>query len=489
MSPATAPDNDRFVMGPAGLDRLITILVELGYQVLGPTVHHEAIVIEPLTGATDLPRGWGDAQDGGTYRLVRRDDDAFFAFAAPAGTWKRYLFPPRSVLFRSRRDGDAMTIEDDPGDDSRDTVQRALLGIRGCDLSAIAIQDKVLLDRKIPDPIYAARRENLFLVGVDCSDPASTCFCTSMDTGPQAGSGADLVLTELDAGVPNRHRFLVTITTERGRAVASRLTSMESAQSAETGEATRSTEAAESETPTRAAETLGIAIPAEAGDAEIFRQATIADLAAAGHVADSARSTIRRHMDTTGLPQLLRDSPDHPQWGDVAERCLSCGNCTMACPTCFCVDIGDESDLVSGADERVRSWSSCFELSHSYMHGGSVRVSTKSRYRQWMTHKLSSWWDQFGTSGCVGCGRCIAWCPVGIDITEEVRAIQHDPLWESAASTVPRHPAEVSTYVPASETTTDSLPSGRGERGLDSGRDPEVPGSVGSRRTRGSGRN
>lgn len=463
MSPANTPDNDRFVMGPAGLDQLITVLGEFGYQVLGPTVRREAIVIEPLTSAADLPRGWGDAQDGGTYRLVRRDDDAFFAFAAPAGTWKRYLFPPRSVLFRSRRDGDAMTIEAGAEDHSRDTQPRALFGIRGCDLSAIAVQDRVLLDRRIPDPVYAARRENLFLIGVDCSDPASTCFCTSMDTGPQAGNGADLVLTELDAGVPNRHRFLVTITTERGRAVASRLAAMESA---------------------------GASGLAEARETEDFREAAGVDLAAASQVTSSAESAIERHMDTAGLSRLLRDSADHPQWGDVAHRCLSCGNCTMACPTCFCVDIGDEPNLQSGADERVQSWSSCFELSHSYMHGGSVRVSTKSRYRQWMTHKLSSWWDQFGTSGCVGCGRCIAWCPVGIDITEEVRAIQHEPLGApGAAADHPSHAEELSTRVPKPGKATDAEASGRTEPGLGSANSSGVPGSVRNPRSRDSGRN
>jgi formate hydrogenlyase subunit 6/NADH:ubiquinone oxidoreductase subunit I len=107
----------------------------------------------------------------------------------------------------------------------------------------------------------------------------------------------------------------------------------------------------------------------------------------------------------------------------VAQRCLACTNCTLVCPTCFCVAVEDTTDLAGDHVERHRRWDSCFTAGHSYVHGGSVHASTASRYRQWMTHKLSTWFDQFGSSGCVGCGRCIAWCPAAIDITEEAAAI------------------------------------------------------------------
>ena len=120
------------------------------------------------------------------------------------------------------------------------------------------------------------------------------------------------------------------------------------------------------------------------------------------------------------MQELLQGNLEHPRWDDVAERCLTCGNCTMVCPTCFCTTVEDHSDLAGRRAERKRRWDSCFTMDFSYIHGGSVRDQARSRYRQWMTHKLASWIDQFGTSGCVGCGRCITWCPVGIDITEEV---------------------------------------------------------------------
>jgi ferredoxin len=131
-----------------------------------------------------------------------------------------------------------------------------------------------------------------------------------------------------------------------------------------------------------------------------------------------------RYLDTAGLRELLLGSLEHEQWDKVAARCLACGNCTMVCPTCFCSKVDEVSDLLDQSVRRVQSWDSCFTSEHSYMNTGTVRKSTASRYRQWLTHKLATWHDQFGSSGCVGCGRCITWCPVGIDLTEEVAALR-----------------------------------------------------------------
>ncbi len=385
MASTTTALTDLVVLPAPGLDRLLEVLRGAGYDVVGPTVRDGGIAVERISSAADLPRGWGDVQDGGTYRLVRRDDDAYFGFAAPAGTWKRHLFPPRSVLWRSPVVDGVMSIEEVVEEPPR----RAFLGIRGCDLAAIAVQDRVFGHTAYSDAAYAARREDLLLVGVSCGTPASTCFCTSMGTGPAARDGADLTLTELDPADPERHRFLVEPRTDRGRAITQQL---------ETS-------------------------PALADD-----------VAAAESVTSRAAELMQRTMATEDLPRILREAREHPHWDDVAARCLACGNCTMACPTCFCVDVSDQPSVIESVDERVREWSSCFQLSHSYLHGGALRVSTKSRYRQWMTHKLSTWWDQFDTSGCVGCGRCIAWCPVGIDITAEVRAIRGDDAGSPAVT-------------------------------------------------------
>jgi sulfhydrogenase subunit beta (sulfur reductase) len=147
-------------------------------------------------------------------------------------------------------------------------------------------------------------------------------------------------------------------------------------------------------------------------------------VAAAEEITARTAASMGRELDTGGIRDLLYANFDHPRWDDVASRCLACGNCTMVCPTCFCFRIEDVTELAGTAAERHRSWDSCFAVDHSYLHGGPVRESNRARYRQWMTHKLATWIDQFGTSGCVGCGRCVTWCPVGIDITEEAAAIR-----------------------------------------------------------------
>ena len=154
------------------------------------------------------------------------------------------------------------------------------------------------------------------------------------------------------------------------------------------------------------------------------RTATPEEVDAAGRVVAAVAGNMGRELDTTGIKELFYANYEHPRWDEVAARCLTCGNCTMVCPTCFCHTLEDSLNLTGVAGERRRCLDSCFSVDFSYLHGGSIRTSPRSRYRQWLTHKLATWIDQFGCSGCVGCGRCITWCPVGIDLTEEVRAIR-----------------------------------------------------------------
>ncbi len=355
-----------------GLQALLDALRQRGYRVVGPTLRDQAIVYDDIASLADLPRGWSDVQDGGRYRLARRDDDALFGYAVGPHSWKKFLHPPVLRLWRAeRRDGGTVVVPE------RDPEMRfAFLGVRACELHAIAIQDRVFLGGPHVDPHYQARRKDAFLVAVNCSHAGGTCFCVSMKTGPKADAGFDLALTEI---CDDEHLFLVEVGTNLGGAVLAELP---------------------------------------------YRAATGDEVASADAVVAGTALSMGREMRADDVHELLMRNLEHPRWSEVAERCLTCGNCTMVCPTCFCTSVEDSSDLAGSATSRSQRWDSCFTMDFSYIHGGSVRPSTRSRYRQWMTHKLATWFDQFGTSGCVGCGRCITWCPVGIDITEEVRAIR-----------------------------------------------------------------
>jgi ferredoxin len=367
------------VIEPEALDDLIGVLRRRGFRVLGPSVRDGAIVYDELESAAQLPIGWTDEQEAGTYRLEKRDDEARFGYAVGPHSWKQFLFPARLKLWRARANGGAPVVEEEPPDET----PLAFLGVRACELSAIAIQDRVFLGGKFVDRDYAARRTGNFVVAVNCGVPAATCFCVSMDTGPRAREGYDLALTELLDG---EHRFLVQVGSPAGAEVLAEL-------------------------PSRPAEAI--------------------DVTAADAVVDSTAARMGRTMESADLRDLLAGKLEHPRWDDVAERCLTCGNCTMVCPTCFCSSVEDATDLTGTEATRTRVWDSCFSLDYSYIHGGSVRTSGRSRYRQWLTHKLGTWHDQFGTSGCVGCGRCIAWCPVGIDITAEVAALRAEEVTDA----------------------------------------------------------
>jgi sulfhydrogenase subunit beta (sulfur reductase) len=370
------------VIERGGLDELLGALRRRGFTPIGPTVRQGAIVYEELESASDLPAGLTDVQDGGTYRLRRRDDDAMFGHNVGPNSWKNHLFPPTLKLWTARRSEDGeLEVEEEVAEPPR----HAFIGVRSCDLHAIAVQDRTFVDGPWADRDYQARREGAFIVAVNCGQAGGTCFCVSMDTGPRASSGYDLALTELldDAG----HRFLVEVGSERGAELLAELPSH----------------------------------PAAGGDEQ-----------AAEEVVERTAAQMGRQLDTTDIRDMLYRNREHPRWDEVADRCLTCGNCTMVCPTCFCSSVEDVTDLAGEEATRVRNWESCFTLEHSYIHGGSVRTSGKARYRQWMTHKLASWIDQFGTSGCIGCGRCITWCPVAIDITEEAAVIRATDLGEQA---------------------------------------------------------
>ena len=360
--------DDALVIPIGGLDDLIGLLKTRGYDVWGARERDGALGLEPIDRAGDLPRGRIEAAEAGKVRLVDGPRDAVFDHTLPMQGLKRAVSPPQEKLYAT---GEDLAVRETPVA----APPLAMIGVRPCDLAALETLTAVFEDGPFVDTRYRRRRESLLLVAVNCMRPASTCFCASMQTGPRAEDGFDLVIDELIQD--ERHVFLLAAGSARGSEILGAMT----------------------------------------GDV-----AELADFEAARAGSRACAEAQERRM-AGGVEDLLKRSYEHPHWTAVAERCLSCANCTMVCPTCFCSTVEDRSSLDGAEAERWRRWDSCFGLEFSYLHGGAVRTETASRYRQWITHKLAHWHDQFGRSGCVGCGRCIGWCPVGIDITAEVAAL------------------------------------------------------------------
>jgi len=368
------------------LSRLLTHLKERGHALHGPRLKDGALVIDEIGSLDDLPAGWTDIQEPGSYRLRRHPENLAFGWHPGAESWKGLLLPSQSIVWEARR-----TTSGWEALPSRDDIPAiAFLGMRGCDVAGMLRLDRVFGLRGGPlntaelqpsvcvDPVYAARRERAFFVGIQCIEAGGNCFCSSVGPGPRIGAGCDLVLTELPG--EGGSSFLMEALSRAG---------------------------------------------AEILDALALPGARERDIRRAVRLVDACASSMPRFLDTSGIRELLERQWENRRWEETAGRCFTCGNCTMVCPTCFCSNILDETDLEGLTARRPRVWDSCFNLEFTYVHGGgNVRSSAKSRYRQWMAHKLATWFDQFGEMGCVGCGRCITWCPAGIDITEEAAVIR-----------------------------------------------------------------
>ncbi len=382
------------------LDRLFGALVADGRRIVGPTIADGAVVYDELNSSAELPYGRTADTAPGSYRLRTTGDRRAFDYGVALTSWKRFTHPSLIPLTRAHRDADRIVVESV----LEEPPKLAFVGVRACELAALGIQERAMRAGPAGDPDHAARRDAALIVAVECAMATSTCFCTSMASGPEVDHGADLVLSELDDG------FVVRVESDAGVPVVASLG-------------------------------LRAAAPDE------VERAT-AQVAA-------VREVIGDPVAANGLAARLRTALDHPRWSEVAERCLACANCTLVCPTCFCTSVGVASDL-DGADASTeRSWDSCFSLGFGRVAGdANFRPKVRDRYRQWLTHKFSTWWDQFGSSGCVGCGRCIAWCPVGIDVREELAAIAPvsaptGPIPWPPSPPEGRAPAALATITPA----------------------------------------
>jgi ferredoxin len=364
-------EGDVVTIQKPAFDDLLRNIQNAGFQPVGPKVSGNTVVYGELESLSQLPKGYVTEQAPGHFRLVPNSRAGYFDFIPGAQSWKQFLLPPVFELLRLKKEADKWSFDGA----ARHPRSYAFIGVRACELAAIQTQDRVFLRSDFSDAIYRARRAKVFVLAVNCLHPAGTCFCSSMLTGPRVQPGYDLCLTELD------DVFLLAIGSELGRSVC-------------------------------------LDIPCEPANAFTLDKAD----RAIDEAAQAARSPVDASRCADDMMQNLED----PHWEDVAARCLSCGNCTMVCPTCFCWDVTDRMNLVGTETCRERAWDSCFNPGYSYQSGGNTRPSIKSRYRQWLSHKFGAWKQQFGTLGCVGCGRCITWCPAGIDTRLEVAAMQRE---------------------------------------------------------------
>jgi ferredoxin len=350
---------------PETINILFALLQNEGYQLIGPKLDGKCITYDKINGLEDLPKGWTDYHEKGTYRLQKRNDAAYFGYNLGSRSFKQFLFPPREQIFKIEKNNvQTLSLNNMP--------KLALIGVRSCELHAIQIQDKVFMSGPHIDLNYQQRRNKALIVTLNCHTASNTCFCVSMNTGPEVSKGYDLNLSEIITN--SEHYFICEAGSKKGIELLDKLSAQD---------------------------------------------VTSADIERKRNMIENTAQQMGRRMDTTNIKEKLYQAHDHQHWDKIADKCINCSNCALACPTCFCSRNEDVSDLEQQTSTRTKVWDTCFSQEYSSVNNNFVRESAKSRYRQWLTHKLGSWHDQFDTSGCVGCGQCITWCPVGIDLTEE----------------------------------------------------------------------
>ncbi len=390
-APASAPTEPARWLPRGRLDDLLAALRRDGRRLVGPTLDEGTIAMGSLEDAGSLPAGRALALAPGQARLGALPsglgDQRMFGTPVTADGLKRVLFPPRV---------EALSLETAPDGSVRVRVTTpehpepvAIIGARACDLAGLAIHDRVLLEGRVADADYATRRADLLVVAVECASAAPTCFCVPMGSGPEVRGGADITLNELDDG------FVV----RTGSLAGSRLVA-------------------------------GLALEPASDD----------QVASAAGATAAARAAMDPNAVPADVRGLLAGQVASPRWTEIAERCLACGNCTLVCPTCFCTGSVVGSGFDGDRATIERTWDSCFTEGHAQVAGGNFRAGTPDRYRQWLSHKFSTWWDQFGSSGCVGCGRCVAWCPVGIDVRAELRRFAADAAEDQAHAAIGPEP-------------------------------------------------
>ncbi len=272
------------------------------------------------------------------------------------------LFQPQSEPLFEFRDGKFVSL-------LGEIQPRIIFGIRPCDVHALQLLDTVFNAEGAQDPYWLAKREKTTIITLGCEQPCSTCFCTSVGGSPFDRRGSDLLLTDM-----GDHYALEAIT-DRGKALVQ---SMPSASADQTDDVNK--------------------------------------------VQSKAEASLPKTFDSTGIRDKLYQLFSSNYWEKMQQSCLGCGVCTYLCPTCFCFDIVDEKQR----SQRVRNWDTCmFRVYTQEASGHNPRPTKLERTRQRIMHKYAYWLDNINEIGCTGCGRCVRYCPVNLDIRWMIQTAQN----------------------------------------------------------------
>lgn len=283
---------------------------------------------------------------------------------------KKLLLPPKEKLFSFSIEDGVVKIKEEK--EERKTV---LFAVHPCDVNAILLLDKVM-EKDFLDPYYFGKRRGMVLIAMNCTQPRENCFCTSFDTGPELKVGYDLLLSDLGK------KYLVEVGTEDGEKLVK---------------------------------------------GAKLRNAKKEDMKEKKKRINIVKRKIRKAIEIENLEKYLKKNFDHEKWGELKEKCLFCGSCTLVCPTCFCYNVTDFNSHTLRTGERIRNWDSCLTLEFAEVAlGGNFRKERDARIKQRIYHKLDYFKEQFDSLGCVGCGRCIDACVMEIDITEVISAIRSE---------------------------------------------------------------
>ena len=288
---------------------------------------------------------------------------------------KNLLFPILEEMFSYKKNSSGYEVTTGPLDNEK----RLIFGIRPCDAGAISLIDNALQDGYV-DPYFAERRKNTVLVGMACTRPFDTCFCTSLGSSPAESKNLDVML--FDTG----EDFLIQEISAKGKELISKTSGM--------------------------------------------TEGTEADAAKVKKITDDSAKKVTRQVNTGDISIKLQKINENKEfWEKAAAKCISCGVCTFFCPTCYCFDITDTTK--KGETKRQRCWDSCQFGVYTKMPAENPREERWRRVRQKVCHKYEFYPMIYKSIACTGCGRCIRLCPVNWDITQVINSVPDKVAVES----------------------------------------------------------